>query len=330
MVAISHLQAFLNIKVCIINGLDLIHHFFIFVLDSLIFCRKFLFEMASQPSLEALVAYEAAKAREEAGEGSDAPSGPNMFMGIDLNQIAYNENNEATYGGLPGSGAVVLNSVGIVPFPKSKKPVLRDPIPVSQEVRHVVVKKKGNFGMTLRNFKNGVFVSHVKAGSSAAKAGIRFGDQVLQIKELNVAGMKGQKALNYALGLPGDRVTFGIRDRCFLFTHSAFIFSYFYLFLYFYMLLFRPLERVVDLIRNDQGNVGLLIVDGKICQIQDKSSAENNGVVSHSHICEINGINALGYPDDKIAQIIRDAESPVIRFTIIPSEFYAHLTKRLV
>ncbi|VUZ50361.1 unnamed protein product [Hymenolepis diminuta] len=259
--------------------------------------------MASQPSLEALVASKAAKARKEAGEGSEAPSGPNMFMGIDLNQVAYNENGEATYGGLPGSGAVVLNSVGIVPFPKSKKPIPRDPIPVTQEVREVLIKKKGKFGLTLRNFEHGVFVSHVREKSSAAKAGIRFGDQVLKIEDLNVAGMKGKEAFDYALGLPNAKVSFIIRDR--------------------------PLERVVDLMRNDQGHVGLLIVDGEIRQVQGESSAENNGVVIHSQICEINGINALGVPDEKIAEIIKDAESPTIRFTIIPRKFYVHLTKRL-
>ncbi|KAM3185573.1 hypothetical protein ACTXT7_006083 [Hymenolepis weldensis] len=259
--------------------------------------------MTSQPSFEALLASRAARARQEAEGGSDAPSGPNMFMGIDLNQVTYNEDGEATYGGLPGSGAVVLNSVGIVPFPKSKKPIPRDPIPVTQEVREVLIKKRGNFGLTLRSFEHCVFVSHVRANSSAAKAGIRFGDQVLKIEDMNVAGMKGKEAFAYAMGIPRSKVSFIIRDR--------------------------PLERVVDLMRNDQGHVGLLIVDGEIRQIQGKSSAESNGVVTHSQICEINGVNALGVPDTAIAKMIKNSESPNIRFTIIPREFYIHLTKRL-
>lgn len=90
----------------------------------------------------------------------------------------------------------------------------------------------------------------------------------------------------------------------------------------------RPLERVVDLQRNENGYVGLMISDGTITEIHEKSSAENNGIIVESQICEINGINVLGLLDDQIAKIIKEAEEPTIRFTIIPREFYDHLVSR--
>lgn len=157
--------------------------------------------------------------------GKGNSSQPDVFMGIDLNQIKYDENGEAKYGGLPGSGAVVLNSLGIVPFPKSKKKSPRDPVPVTHEVREVMIKKKNYFGMKLRNFEHGVFVSYVEEHSSAAKAGVRFGDQVLAIDGEPVAGMKGKQALEYALNVETkdikERVPFTIRDR-YLLILSAF------------------------------------------------------------------------------------------------------------
>lgn len=253
--------------------------------------------MSFPSSLEALMA-----AKANAGNKSDTSSEPKMFMGVDLNKITCNEAGEAVNINLPGSGATLFNTMGIA-LPGNKAPLPRDPIPVTQEVRELLIKKKGSFGMTLRNFENGVFVSHVRACSPAAKVGLRFGDQVLRIDRFNVAGMKGKDAFAYALGVRQYKVPFIIRDR--------------------------PLERVVDLQRDEHGNVGLFIIDGEISETLTESSAENNGVINKSQICEINGINVIGFPDEKISQIIKAARSPIVRFTIIPQDFYAHLTKRL-
>nr|CDS33331.1 syndecan binding protein (syntenin) [Hymenolepis microstoma] len=254
-------------------------------------------QMPSLPSYEALIA-----SQEQAKNKSDTSSEPKMFMGVDVNNIKSNGSGEAVNIGLPGSGATLFNTMGIA-LPGEKKPLPRDPIPVTQEVRELLIKKKKAFGMTLRNFENGVFVSHVRPSTPAAKVGLRFGDQVLRIDKLNVAGMKGKDAFAHALSVKQYRVPFIIRDR--------------------------PLERVVDLTRNEQGNVGLFIIDGGISGTLTESSAENNGVINRSQICEINGINVIGFPDEKIAKMIKEAESPIVRFTIIPQDFYNHLTKRL-
>ncbi|KAM7532538.1 hypothetical protein Aperf_G00000132125 [Anoplocephala perfoliata] len=256
--------------------------------------------MATGQSSEALAARKTALSQQN--DSNNQPES-NMFMGIDLNQVRYDENGEATYGGLPGSGAVVLNSVGIVPFPKSKNKSPRDPIPVTQEVREVVIKKSNNFGMRLRNFEHGVFVSHVEKKSSAAKAGVRFGDQVLKVGGRSIAGMKGKKVLEYALSLKGSSVSFLIRDR--------------------------PLERVIELTKDHDGYLGIHIVDGSILSIKPGSSAESNGVILNTQICEVDGINVMGLPDEKISQFIKASESRTFRITVIPGSFYKQLTKRL-
>ena len=43
---------------------------------------------------------------------------------------------------------------------------------------------KGKVGMSMFAESKGVFVSYVKSGSPGAIAGLRFGDQILQVKSL--------------------------------------------------------------------------------------------------------------------------------------------------
>ncbi|VDO08264.1 unnamed protein product [Rodentolepis nana] len=253
--------------------------------------------MPAQSSLEGVIA-----AKENAKNNSNDSQKSNTFLGLDWNNLKNNENGDKVHFPMPENGATLFNTMGIA-IPGNKTPEPRDPIPVNQEVRELIIKSKCNFGMTLRNFENGIFVSHVRAGTPAAKVGLRFGDQILRIGDKNVAGMKGKDAYEYALSLKLRAVSFIIRDR--------------------------PLERVVDLTRNDQGQVGMFIVKGGVVEILNESSAENNGVIKRSQICEINGINVIGFPDEKIAEVIKAAENDLIRVTIIPQDFYRHLTKRL-
>ena len=59
----------------------------------------------------------------------------------------------------------------------------------------------------------GVFVSFVKAGSPAALAGLRFGDQILQIEDELCAGWSTDKAMNKVVKAPSHSITMAVRDR---------------------------------------------------------------------------------------------------------------------
>lgn len=47
----------------------------------------------------------------------------------------------------------------------------------------------------------------------AALAGLRFGDQILQINGKDVAGWDTDKAHKFLKEAPADRITFAVRDR---------------------------------------------------------------------------------------------------------------------
>jgi len=59
----------------------------------------------------------------------------------------------------------------------------------------------------------GLFVALVQQNSPAALAGLRFGDQILQINGQNVAGWDNDKAHKVLKQVDGQKISFAIRDR---------------------------------------------------------------------------------------------------------------------
>lgn len=59
----------------------------------------------------------------------------------------------------------------------------------------------------------GLFVALVQNNLPAALAGLRFGDQILQINGQNVAGWNTDKAHEFLKKANPNRITFAIRDR---------------------------------------------------------------------------------------------------------------------
>lgn len=53
----------------------------------------------------------------------------------------------------------------------------------------------------------------VQQNSPAALAGLRFGDQILQINGQNVAGWDNDKAHKVLKNADGQRISFAVRDR---------------------------------------------------------------------------------------------------------------------
>lgn len=72
---------------------------------------------------------------------------------------------------------------------------------------------KGQVGLKLSSLNNGVFVSVVVHESPAAMAGIRFGDQILQINDVFVAGMSVDQVNKIFKDCPTNNISVIVRDR---------------------------------------------------------------------------------------------------------------------
>jgi syntenin-1 len=72
---------------------------------------------------------------------------------------------------------------------------------------------KGQVGLKLSTFNNGVFISVVIQNSPAAKAGLRFGDQILQINEDFIAGMSVDKVNKIFRECSVNNINVIVRDR---------------------------------------------------------------------------------------------------------------------
>lgn len=72
---------------------------------------------------------------------------------------------------------------------------------------------KGQIGLKVSSFNNGIFVSVVVHDSPAAKAGLRFGDQILQINNDFVTGMSVDKVNKIFRSCSVNNINVIVRDR---------------------------------------------------------------------------------------------------------------------
>jgi len=175
---------------------------------------------------------------------------------------------------------------------------------VTHGVRQVVVcKNKDNkIGLRVKSINKGVFVALVTKDSPAALAGLRFGDQILQVNGDNVAGYSSDKAHDVLKRAKGDTISLAVRDR--------------------------PFERTITLHKNSSGHIGFVFRDGKITDISVDSSAARNGVLINHQLLEVNGQNVVGLKDTDISKIIDNGES-IVTITIIPTFIYSHMIKNM-
>ena len=94
---------------------------------------------------------------------------------------------------------------------------------IKQGVREVIMCKdsKGKLGLRLRAVNKGVFVQFVHTNSPAALAGLRFGDQILQIDGTTVAGFDSDKVMKILKKASPQRVVFAVRDRLVQYSKSG-------------------------------------------------------------------------------------------------------------
>jgi len=173
---------------------------------------------------------------------------------------------------------------------------------VKQGVRQLVACKdsSGKLGIRVQHVNKGVFISLVTKGSPAALAGMRFGDQILQINGTTLAGFERSKVMDLIKKAPAERIELAIRDR--------------------------PFERTITLQKDSAGHVGFVFKNGKIVSIVKDSSAARNGLLTEHNILEVNGQNIVGLKDKQTSDVLTNSDRS-ITLTIMPTFIYEHMIK---
>ncbi|KAM3717036.1 Syntenin-1 [Dirofilaria immitis] len=170
-------------------------------------------------------------------------------------------------------------------------------------VRKVILNrtKDKKYGLRMRAVNQGVFVQLVAEGSPAAAAGIRFGDQLLNLNGTEVLGMTGQKAMDI-MKKSKREVILILRDR--------------------------PLARTITLHKDTSGVLGFSYKDNLITAVTQDSSASRNGLLINQRIIEVDGRNVIAFKNKAMKSCLDDAPMTVT-LTLMPAEFYDEITKSL-
>lgn len=230
------------------------------------------------------------------------------FMGLELSEevIAANmpeylrQNQLATV----TSTTPAQNLTGMV-APLSGQSVGLRRAQTTNGIRELILCKgtDNKIGLRVKPINNGVFVTIVVKNTPAAMAGLRFGDQILQINGTIVAGFDMDAIHKLLRKSPKNDISIVVRDR--------------------------PFERTITLHKNSLGHIGFQFKDGRITTIVKDSSAARNGLLIDHQILEVNGQNVVSMKDKELSAIINNENEQIITLTIIPSFIYDHMMKKL-
>jgi len=273
--------------------------------------------MSLYPSLEDMTvakhveaqAYQEQQHHQQAiASGAIAPNTPmssslypslNDFMGLQISQETIQQN-------MPSTGQQVVQYQS--PSQQMVAPVTGNQnmglmrSEIKQGIRQIIACKdeKGKMGIRVQHVNKGVFVSFVQKGSPAAMAGLRFGDQILQINGETLAGFDRDKVMKLIKKQPANNINMAVRDR--------------------------PFERAITMQKDSAGHVGFIYKNGKITSIVKDSSAARNGLLIEHNLLEVNGQNVVGLSDKDISKILTESERS-LTITIMPTFIYEHMIK---
>lgn len=71
----------------------------------------------------------------------------------------------------------------------------------------------GFVGLRVRAIDSGIFTCYITLDSPAAKGGLRFGDQILEINGTSVAGLTMKQVHKIINDAPINNIKFSVRDR---------------------------------------------------------------------------------------------------------------------
>jgi len=258
------------------------------------------------------------------GAVSSAYPGLAEYMGMELtpeeialNMPEYSRNNQTSlalnnYGQVVGVGG---STVSLVPSSSSSSlQSLTAPLSgsslglaraqVSHGIRQVVLCKdgEGKVGMRVKAINKGIFVCLVTKESPAAIGGLRFGDQILQVNNISVAGYSSDKVHDILKKAGNNNILLAVRDR--------------------------PFERTLTLHKDSTGHIGFQFKEGRINSIAVESSAARNGLLVDHNLLEVNGQNVVGVKDKEVGRFIEEG-GDIITITIIPTFIYNHIIKNM-
>ncbi|EFN71934.1 Syntenin-1 [Camponotus floridanus] len=232
------------------------------------------------------------------------------YMGLELNEETIAQNMpEYALAKRQNTSDMTLTSptynslTGIV-APLSGQSVALQKAHVTNGIRELILCKDadGKIGVRVHAINNGIFVCLVSQNSPAAMAGLRFGDQILNINDVCVAGYSMDQVHKLLRNANTNGIRMAIRDR--------------------------PLERTVTMHKDSMGYIGFQFKNGKIIALVKDSSAARNGLLTDHQILEINGKNVVGMKDKDITTEIENGGN-IITVTIIPSYIYDHMVKKM-
>jgi len=260
------------------------------------------------------VTYPSAPSAPSAPSGPSGPSagsphtgsypGLAEYMGLELTEAEVRANmpeylpavvQSSSIATVPGSGLVAPISGLTTGLAKAQ---------VTHGVRQVVLCKDadGKIGLRVKAVNKGVFVCLVTKGSPAALGGLRFGDQILQVDGVNLAGFSSDKVHDLLKKAGVNNITMAVRDR--------------------------PFERTLTLHKDSTGHIGFQFKEGKITSIVVDSSAARNGLLIEHQLLEVNGQNVVGVKDKEVGVVIEEGGA-AITITIIPTYIYNIITKNM-
>lgn len=265
---------------------------------------------APQPTAPAVAAVPAAAAA--------AAAYPDLgdFMGLELSQQMLATNMPAfvreAYSAAPTTTSVVVagpnngaspGATMVAPLSGATAAILQK-AHVTNGIRELVLCKGADnkVGLRVKDINKGCFVSVVVRGSPAATAGLRFGDQILQVNGTIVAGYSIEQLHTLLRKAPANGIRMAVRDR--------------------------PFERSVTLHKDSHGRLGFQMDSaGRVTAIVKDSSAARNGVLTEQHVLEVNAQNVVGMSDKERLRVIA-AAGPVVTVTLVPTFIYEHMVSK--
>jgi syntenin-1 len=228
-----------------------------------------------------------------------------LYMGLDVSDEAIMQSmaivqappqTVATQQLLPGSQAIASVT------PKNEVGMLRSQIKQGVSEFLLCKNEDNKMGIAVQSIDKGVFVSFVWKDSPAALAGLRFGDQILSIDGIPVAGFSSSKALKVLKDCNPQRIALHVRDR--------------------------PWCRTITVQKNSFNHCGFTFRDGTIDNIVKDTSAARNGVLINHRIIEVNGQNVVGMKDKDMLAVIQQSP-PTVTFTIMPKFIYKRIVDKI-
>ncbi|XP_011629981.1 syntenin-1-like [Pogonomyrmex barbatus] len=246
------------------------------------------------------------------------PSAPTMlypslgdYMGLELNEEIIAQNMPEYALATRQNADVAFNSSNITcgPLtgmiaPLSGQLITLQKAHVTNGIRELTLCKDadGKVGVRVHAINNGIFVCLVSQNSPAAMAGLRFGDQILSINDVCVAGYSMDQVHKLFRNANVNGIKVVVRDR--------------------------PFERTVTMHKDSMGYIGFQFKNGKIIALVKDSSAARNGLLTDHQVLEINGKNVVGMKDKEVTAEIEKG-GDIITVTIIPSYIYDHMVKKM-